>query len=467
MGRRAFRLRMLFGIAAVAILFACSIACFWRAASEALGRDRRRAETLRTLSRVDDLLAVRGAKGLSLVPSWPETLDPADWEALDLWLQAEAAGALQAFEGVQGGYFVPAADRYLGGASSRRPAKAGGRANARGGDALAPGFEFDLIDDQVREALEKDRPVERLVEMPPLSLAIRAGPLRINGRRVAATWAAIRIDDTDAMARALRSYQWASGLALGGLGLAMAVTFSLFGTIRKQNDEKRRMESEIRRNERLAALGKLLAGVSHELRNPLAGIRSVAQLWQKGIVSDADLAEELIGEVDRLDGIVAQMLQFSRAEPRSLAPCDLNALAAEAARLARPAAEAQGVGVELDLDPSLPPVEIDSAALLRVLRNLTSNALHFQPEGGLIRVSTKAEPGGGGVQVRISDLGPGISPEAREHLFEPFFSTRPGGTGLGLALAREIVLAHRGEIRAEDAPGRGAAFVVRLPLRPG
>ncbi len=448
---------------AVVALLGAAAGSLWRAGDDALARERRRADAGRVLARVDDALAVRGAKGLSIVPSWPETLDPEDWDVLDLWLSAEAASAIAEIPGVEAGYFLPSVDRYVGSARSgpvgASPAKKSGRRRP----SAPPSVEFDLIDDRVREALERNRPIDRLIDSPGGTLAVRASPVKVNGRRVAATWALLRLDDPGSFGRSLRSYQWSTGLALGGILVALGLSTSLTLTIRRQRADRERILVEMKRNERLAALGKLLAGVSHEIRNPLAGVRSLVQLWERGLVNDSELTSELLAEVDRLESIVARMLQFSKVGPRSLEPGDLNAQASEAARLAQPSAEAQGVGIVLDLAADLPPSRFDPQAILQILRNLTTNALQAMPRGGTMQIRTRRDPSRGGVEATVSDTGPGLAPEARDHLFEPFFTTRAEGTGLGLAIAREIALAHHGELLAGDAPKGGAAMTLFLP----
>jgi signal transduction histidine kinase len=212
-----------------------------------------------------------------------------------------------------------------------------------------------------------------------------------------------------------------------------------------------------------------LAGVAHEVRNPLAGIRSTAQLWQRGVVGrDHESLEGLVHEVDRLDEIVSRLLQFSRADAQALAPGDLNAVLAEAARLASGPAELQSVRVEVELDPNLPPVAMARPALLQVFRNLTNNAIHAMRSGGTLRLMTRRHPSHDTVEAVVADTGPGLAPETIGHLFEPFFTTKPEGTGLGLAIAREIALAHRGDLLAANtAEGSGAVFTLTLPaVRP-
>ena len=204
--------------------------------------------------------------------------------------------------------------------------------------------------------------------------------------------------------------------------------------------------------------------MAHEVRNPLAGIRSTVQLWQRGIGPDEESFGDLLSEVDRLDGIVERLLHFSRADAQDLADGDLNAVMAESARLARGPAESQGVTVALELAPDLPPVAMAQPALIQVFRNLTTNALHAMPSGGILRLATRLDPTRRHVEATVADTGPGLNGATLSHLFEPFYTTKPGGTGLGLAIAREIALAHRGELRAANRlDGPGAVFTLILP----
>lgn len=271
-----------------------------------------------------------------------------------------------------------------------------------------------------------------------------------------------RLEDPVFLDQSLRGYATAATLALGGIALALALTVGLARSLRQAAVEQQRLVAELRRSERLAALGKLLAGVAHEVRNPLAGIRGITQLWRRGLGQSDEAFAHLMDEVDRLEDIVSRLLQFSRAETQVMAPGDLNAVVAEAARLAGGPAEAQGVRIEVALAHDLPSVEMSASALLLVFRNLTGNALQAMPGGGVLRLETRRDPVGGAVEATVADNGPGLSPEARAHLFEPFFTTRAEGTGLGLSIAREIALAHRGDLKAGPA-ARGAAFVLRLP----
>ena len=142
---------------------------------------------------------------------------------------------------------------------------------------------------------------------------------------------------------------------------------------------------------------------------------------------------------------------------------DLNRVPAECLALVQAQAAGQGVAVERDLDPGLPPVSGSANALRQVVLNLLTNALRAMPSGGALRCSTRYRRQGSAVELWVADTGPGISAEDRRHLFEPFFTTRPDGTGLGLALCREIILGHGGRIELESSSASGTTFLVVLP----
>ena len=173
----------------------------------------------------------------------------------------------------------------------------------------------------------------------------------------------------------------------------------------------------------------------------------------------------VIGAVDQLDALVAQLLHFSRADGGERHPVDLGRLVAESLDLVQARAAGQGVTLERDLKPDLPPVPGAVNALRQVALNLLANALQAMPRGGRLRCSTRDRPSEGAIELRVEDTGHGIAEADRPRLFEPFFTTRPAGTGLGLALCREIVLGHGGRIELESSGPCGSVFLVVLPAR--
>jgi two-component system, NtrC family, sensor histidine kinase HydH len=450
-------------IGAVVALFVAALASLWTTGALVMAREGRRASAGDILALAGTALADQGEAVLSSAPRWPYELEPEEWDALDRRLGEVSASALRSFDGVEGGYFLRDHGRFLGASfPTSQPKK---KDRDRRGQQGPPPREVDLIEIQADAAIRRKEPFSVVVDVPPSTVVIRTAPVVVDGQAIAATWTMTRLVDPIFIHRSLRGYGLSAGLALGGIVLALLLTLNLARTVTRQKVERDRLQADLRRSERLAALGKLLAGVAHEVRNPLAGIRSTVQLWQRGIGPDAESFEDLLAEVDRLDGIVERLLHFSRAESQEVFPGDVNTLAAEAARLVGPAAEAHRVRVQLDLAPSLPPALMAPPAVLQVLRNLTTNAIQAMPGGGLLRIATSLDSSRDRLEVEVADTGQGLSSEVLDHLFEPFFTTKPSGTGLGLAIAREIALAHHGELRAGPRPGSpGASFTLTLPV---
>jgi two-component system sensor histidine kinase HydH len=455
-------------IGAVIVLFAAALGTLWYTSSAVVEREERRARANDRLKEASDQLEAQGKDALAAVRQFPDFMEVGDWSALDRRLSEEAGRIRGRHPGIEGGYYVPSRPEqpYLP-ALPNEPRQSEAREDSRLPDSPpSPPRRnlYDYVDTQVDAAYRKRNELSVVEDIPPYTIAIRTAPVRVNGRVVAATWTMTRLVDPIYIDQSARGYRWFAGLALAGIALSLVLTVRLARTVGRQAAERERLRTELRRSERLAALGKLIAGVAHEVRNPLAGIRGITQLWRRGLGLGNEGFDHLINEVDRLEGIVSRLLQFSRADAQDLTPGDLNIVVAEAARLAEDRAREQEIRVELDLEPDLPPIQMAPPALVQVLRNLTTNALQVMPRGGLLRLATRLDPACGTVVASVADDGPGLSDEVLSHLFEPFFTTKAEGTGLGLAIAREIALAHWGDLRAQNRPGGGAVFILTLPV---
>jgi two-component system NtrC family sensor kinase len=225
--------------------------------------------------------------------------------------------------------------------------------------------------------------------------------------------------------------------------------------------------------EKLAALGELVAGVAHELNNPLTGISMFAQLLlDESLDEDQRESVRMIKrEADRAVGVIRDLLAFSRKTGPRMVAVDLNTLVNQTLRLRAYSLQTAGVQVRAELDAALPSIPGDDRKLQQVLLNLIVNAeyaMHRQETRVLsVRTAWEDAPDGGRVLVEVTDTGTGMAPELVKHIFEPFFTTKPAGvgTGLGLSVSYGIIHAHGGTITVRSTPGVGSTFVVVLPIR--
>jgi two-component system, NtrC family, sensor histidine kinase PilS len=223
----------------------------------------------------------------------------------------------------------------------------------------------------------------------------------------------------------------------------------------------RTMEEAMKRSERLADLGRVAAGLAHELRNPLASLSgSIELLRDQGAEDERRLMDIALREAARLNGLVSEFLRFARPPPLRRERTDLSGLVAETLDVFAHDPEAAGVRLERALTAA--PVECDPGQIRQVLWNLLRNAAQaVGPGGGRVRVACAPEAGGG-ASFEVADDGPGIAGEDLARVFLPFHTTKPGGSGLGLAIVQRIVDAHAGRVTVESAPGEGARFRVLL-----
>lgn len=237
----------------------------------------------------------------------------------------------------------------------------------------------------------------------------------------------------------------------------------------RANEELRAAQSRLIEAERLAAIGELSASVAHGIRNPLAGIKAAAQFADLDLAKDHPLHEnivDIISEVDKLESRIKALLDFAKPFAPHPAPCQVSRLVADSVSYLRSQIAAQGIAVSTDIDPGLPDVLLDYAQIEQVLLALLSNAVEAMPRGGRLGVRARLINGRDQLAIDVTDTGPGITPEQMPSLFKLFFTAKPNGTGLGLAVARKVVELHGGTIRAESEPGKGSKFTIELPLGP-
>jgi signal transduction histidine kinase len=226
-------------------------------------------------------------------------------------------------------------------------------------------------------------------------------------------------------------------------------------------------EATVRRTERLAALGQLSAGLAHEIRNPLSTIKGSAEMLLKNVEADSAVSRELAGfissEVDRTNALVTRFLDFARPLALRLEKAQITEVIDEAVAEVEKHTPPLDVSVYKNYSPDIPPLFVDRQLIERVLYNLLLNAAQASPPQGSVTVKTRQI--GDTVEISVIDRGAGIAPKDRESIFNPFFTTKSSGVGLGLAIVSKIVDEHSGQITVESEPGAGSVFHVFLPIR--
>ena len=228
--------------------------------------------------------------------------------------------------------------------------------------------------------------------------------------------------------------------------------------------------NQLAQAERLAAIGELSAAVAHGIRNPLAGIRLAAQLGLEGTGSDDPMREnfqDVLGAVDKLETQVRGVLDFARPfEPR-LEAVDVAAVARRVLDAAVGRLAAAGMSAAVDVPADVPPVLADGAHLGQALQELVANAVDAMPAGGRVTIDARFVDGDRPVvRIGVADQGAGVPPEARERMFQLFATTKPTGTGVGLAVVKKIVERHGGRVTLDTTVARGARFVLEVPVVP-
>lgn len=294
------------------------------------------------------------------------------------------------------------------------------------------------------------------------------------------------VDAVGSMALGIRFEAGGTDVTALGLGF-YAVSFALIGfliglvmearrkerrhaaLIREQLETVDATRARLAETEKLAALGQLAAAVAHEVRNAFAVIRSSAQGITETLPENDEEGREscsfIVAEIDRLTSVVNSLLSFARPLRLAPRPVDVHQLLDHAQLLARQELDAKQIRLVREDHAPLPAIEADSDLVVQVLLDVLSNAAQATPPGS--EVTLEASAADDTVEIGVADAGPGVPDDLRGRIFDPFFTTRDKGTGLGLAVARQIVEAHHGTIHVENGPSGGACFRISLPAAQG
>ena len=231
--------------------------------------------------------------------------------------------------------------------------------------------------------------------------------------------------------------------------------------------EKERLEDQLRQSEHLIALGRLVTGVAHELRNPIGIIKTLAELMKQEYSQMTGIEEytrALDEQVERQDMVIQELLDFGRPTKVSIKECSINDLIMGVLSFSAAMLRKQKVKVQLQLDDNLPKILADTEKLKQVFVNIIVNAAEAMPTGGNLDITTKHTDEM--IIITMSDSGEGISAEELPKIFDPFYTTKEGGTGLGLSISYQSIKLHGGMIKVDTVPNKGTAFFIKLPIDP-
>jgi signal transduction histidine kinase len=405
------------------------------------------------------------------------SLETLPLEAQELSLKALAATVLRAYDGLQGGFL--------------QSGRVVGRAGSTGGEDLPPmsRAETDLVLSRLRSG-ESARIDDRADILVAAAVAAESGSIH--------AWALKRLTNVGSAVPSQRTWLL-GGLALSallGFGALLSISLQLRRGVENLHDGLERLESDLsyrlpilsgdlgdvaeainkmasardtleqhmRQQERLAALGRVVGGVAHEIRNPLNSLRLTLELLnrrvqrQEGETAPIDAA---VAEVDRLDGILTKLLAFGRPGADERERQKLEPTIRRAVGMAEERATRRNISIALDLDQvRQSEAEVDASQIEQVLLNLLLNAVEASPDGARIEVAVRN--GDRDIAIEVIDHGTGIDPEVRQKIFDPYFTTKDTGSGLGLAISREILRRHGGDLSFESEPGK-TAFRASLP----
>jgi signal transduction histidine kinase len=364
--------------------------------------------------------------------------------------------------------------------------------------------------------LATDTTLSRLHQFDPAVFTLATVPLYVDGRTVAVVWARVHIGRDLPASKLSRYLRVIVAVTLIAFLVALLLNLQqrreirslnaglrtieqdpshrlparsgMFGSIRQSinamvdaidqaHEERKELEARLHQKAKMAALGKLLAGMAHEVKTPLAILKTRVQIWQRDLKTfssetgmEPPLSKEsiqlMLDEINRLSDLLNKLLYFARRnDSEAFSPQDLNDLLRHTILFVKPRILQQKTDLEVDLDDG--PVEVlgDADGLHQVFLNVLTNSLQAMDERGRLTVRSRRDDTAGTVRVEVRDTGPGIDPKVLGHVFDPFFTTRHGGTGLGLSIAYEIMQAHGGEIHfAPVENGQGTLCVLTLPL---
>ncbi len=276
-------------------------------------------------------------------------------------------------------------------------------------------------------------------------------------------------DEIASLARTFDQMRRELGASRDALEHRLAEREQLIRQLVESNEQLVRAQARLIEAERFAAIGELSAAVAHGIRNPVAGIKMAAQLASVELPHDHPLrrnVDDIVGEADKLEARITTLLNFAKPFEPQPRPCRVERIVEAAASSLRHQAEGRGLTLVLDVRPGLPVVAVDEAQIEQVLLDLLANAIDATPSGGTVTIAAEPADDDRGIRISVRDTGSGITAANMRRVFTLFFTTKPNGSGFGLAVAKKIVERHGGTITVASEVGCGTGFTIVLPVTP-
>jgi signal transduction histidine kinase len=333
-----------------------------------------------------------------------------------------------------------------------------------------------VVDSQIAGAVWVRIHLEKHLPVVKIRTAInRTAIISIAGFFLLMLLSALWGDEMKSIKRELENISKSRGYRLkkrwGIFGYISSTVNEMLQTIDSENDKRQKLESELFQKEKLASLGTMVAGVAHEVKTPLSIIKTRMQIWQKALSDgnsgnnqvSTESMQMVISETNRLVSLVNRLLIFSRPIENKLKPTEINSLVSEVIALLNLEVNEKSVAIEVRSDSNLPSIPLDYSSIKQVLINIIQNSVDSIEREGTITITTSSANNTEYVTVEVEDSGIGIPEEALSNIFDPFFTLKENGVGLGLAISYQIVKAHGGEISIKNRVAGGVSCLVKLP----
>jgi signal transduction histidine kinase len=455
------------------------------------------AEELYQVSK--DEIAMLGESGLLT----SEDITSSEMKLIDSILRQCSQEQLALHNGLDGGFYLTSHNSFFGYSfpTSPPPVPAYG----------PPPRSYEIIRLQCLETIETNTTIVELHGFDPALFPLASIPLVSDEQVVGAVWVRIHVEKNMPIVKIRRILNRTTVVAIAGFFVLMFISalfrdeiqgikkelvnirgntgyrlkkrWGIFGyiastinemldTIEKEDLRRQKLEKQLHQKEKMASLGTMVAGVAHEVKTPLSIIKTRLQIWDKeikagrevqGLVSHESL-QMVVDETDRLTSLVNRLLVFSRPIDKKLKMTDVNLLITEVVNFVSIETGNRGLIIESSLKPDLPLIPLDQSTIRQVLINILGNSCDSMPGGGNIIVRSDLDSEGGCVIISVIDTGSGIPEDVMGSIFDPFFTLKDNGVGLGLAISYQIVKAHKGDIVIRNNPDAGVTCTIQLPL---